>query len=132
MRRELYGLMVLTALMSLSCSQSGTVERQHISGKVSFKGTPLTLGRIDLIADVSQGNQGPTGFAIINNGQYDTREGKGPVPGSLIVQISWLDAPEGHDPEMGVDPAMIKKYSTTIEVSAEHDEHDFDITTTSP
>lgn len=131
MRRELYGLMV-TALMSLSCSQSGTVERQHISGKVSFKGTPLTLGRIDLLADGSQGNQGPTGFAIVNNGQYDTREGKAPVPGPVIVQISWLDAPPGHTPEMGINPAMIKKYSTVIEVSADHNEHDFDITTTSP
>ncbi len=71
----------------------GGKDRVEISGKVTFDGKPLPAGRIYFTPDSSKGNEGPQGFAAIENGQFDTRKnGMGAPGGPTIVSIQGYEA----------------------------------------
>lgn len=94
--------------VAFGCGGDKTV---RVSGKVTFKGAPVPAGKIYFMPDGSKGNTGPTGFADIKDGAYDTSAtgGRNPPPGAVIIAV------EGMDPSAPPDKA--KKGEPTSEES---------------
>jgi hypothetical protein len=82
---------VLTALMLLPGCGGGP-RLHHISGEVLFDGKPVPAGEIFFDPDASKQHDGPQGFARIENGRFDTRQGGIAVaPGPHVVRILGFD-----------------------------------------
>jgi hypothetical protein len=75
-------------------------ERFRVSGTVTHAGEPVQLGRVVFEPDVSRGNDGPQGFAPIENGRFDTagRHCKGTVGGPMLLRIDGFEMTGGEDP----------------------------------
>lgn len=122
----------LLGFLALGC---GGDKGNRVSGKVTYKGQPVPAGRIYFMPDTKKGNKGPTGFAEIKNGAYDTAEpgGHGAVAGAMIVKI------EGYDPnqkdktdaagETPIKP-LFPTYQTAAELPKEDTTKDFDVPAT--
>jgi hypothetical protein len=56
---------------------------------VTFKGQPVPQGKIYFAPDGSKGNSGPTGYADVKNGSFDTssKGGQGACSGAVVVRI---------------------------------------------
>jgi hypothetical protein len=118
----------VASFCSLGCSGD---KSNRVSGKVNFNGQPVPAGKIYFTPDASQGNEGPTGYADIKNGVYDTSAagGQGSVSGPVIVAI------EGHDPNTAKSDkdnpdvavkTLFPRYETELAVSGDT-EKDFDV-----
>lgn len=70
------------------CGPQGPA-RHRVRGSVSYEGRPVPLGRIVFEPDVLEGNRGPQGFAVIENGFFDTavKQGRGTSGGPMVVTI---------------------------------------------
>lgn len=70
------------------CGDSGP-PRSDIWGNVLWNGQYVSRGVIYFDPDVSKGNQGPQGFALILDGKYDTRaaRSKGCITGPHLAVI---------------------------------------------
>jgi hypothetical protein len=81
----------------------GQPRLHHVSGKVMYDGKPLPAGVIYFDPDVSKNNDGPQGYAIIQNGEYDTAAagGKGVVGGPHIARIEGFDGKPGEELPLG-------------------------------
>lgn len=99
--------------------------RVQLSGSVEYDGKPVPAGRIELLPDISKGNSGPTGYADIVNGRYDTaHQGKGAVIGpqvAVITGYSKVSQPQTlSDEELAAQPAgnnvLFHDYRVSIEV----------------
>ena len=81
--------------LASGCGQvaSDGPDRFHVSGSVTFDGRPVPHGTIVFEPDVAAGNQGPQGYATIQDGKFDTRnEGKGVVGGQHKVRLDGLES----------------------------------------
>src|SRR5687767_1105392 len=83
-------MLVLCGGLLIGC---GGDDLGRVSGKVTFKGAPVPAGQVYILPDGSKGNSGPTGFAPITNGTYDTAAsgGKGAVKGHVIIAVEGMD-----------------------------------------
>jgi len=90
--------MVLIALATSGCGEAGP-NRYHVSGTVSFEGQPVPAGLVMFDPDVSSGNNGPQGFALIHDGVFNTADtgGKGPVAGPHRIRVSGYDGTQGNE-----------------------------------
>lgn len=83
------------ALVSLAaCAGCGgeDVTLTDLTGSVTYDGKPVAYGQIRFTPDNSKNHTGPQGYAVIENGKYDTAvTGKGVVPGPHIVSITAFD-----------------------------------------
>jgi hypothetical protein len=107
-RAALTALPALGCLLLLGC---GGEKTYRVSGNVTFKGQPLPVGKIYFIPDGSKGNTGPSGYADIKDGKYDTDAtgGRGCAGGPMIIAI------EGTDPN--APPAKAKKGEESAEAT---------------
>ena len=73
---------LLLVTLSVGC---GKDEGNRVSGMITFNGQPVPAGKIYFTPDTSKGNSGPTGYADITNGRYDTASeaGKGIFHGAI-------------------------------------------------
>jgi hypothetical protein len=116
------------ALVGLTgCGSSGP-PAYRLSGKVTVNGQPVPLGKVIIDPDVSAGNSGPSGFADIVNGEYDTARsgGKGVPGGPVRVRITGFRK-ENADPTSGFGPPMFQEYATTLDVPNQNTTKDFDV-----
>jgi hypothetical protein len=92
---------VLVGCFAFGCGGDGSY---RVSGNVTFNGQPVPAGKIYFMPDGSKGNSGPTGFADIKNGSYDTSApgGRGAPPGPVIIALEGID-PSGPPPK--ADPS---------------------------
>lgn len=115
----------------LCCLAVGCSKGNRISGKVTFKGQPIPSGKIYFIPDATKGNSGPTGFAMIKDGAYDTSAGgRGAVGGQMIVAIEGFDPTATvKDPESGEDllKPLFPRYETAAELPNATTTKDFDV-----
>lgn len=98
--RRVCGLSIaFICLLALGCGGSG----HRVSGKVTFNGQPIKAGKIYFIPDGGKGNKGPTGFANIKDGKYDTGETGGANVGNgpMIVAIEGIDPDKQGKAEKG-------------------------------
>ncbi len=85
----------LAVLAIAGCSGGDPLQRQAISGTVTFKGQPLDKGTIKFLPADPQ-SKGAPGGAAITNGQFSLPAAQGLAPGKYRVQIS--------SPVGGVEP----------------------------
>ena len=72
-----------TAILFLICVLAGCMgdpgpKRYRVSGEITFDGKPVPHGEIVFTPDSGQGNSGPQGIAIIQNGHFDTKGTRAP------------------------------------------------------
>lgn len=102
--------------------------RVDVSGKVTFQGKPVPKGRIDFVPDRGRGNHGPAGYAVIDAGRFDTRQGgRGAVPGPQTAVIQGFDGQRGEMPGMLNGNPLFESYRVTTDVRADQQEYDFDV-----
>lgn len=91
-RRPLPGARLVPALVCLLALGCGDKGVYRVSGKVTFQGKPVPAGKVYFVPDGSKGNTGPTGFADIKNGEYDTDSGgQGAPPGPVVIAVEGID-----------------------------------------
>jgi hypothetical protein len=84
MKQYLALLLVAVSLATVGCGRSG-VERASIYGKVTIDGQPVESGSIRMISLEPGG--GPSVGGLIQNGEYDIAEQKGPTLGKHRVEV---------------------------------------------
>ncbi|MEQ8211572.1 MAG: hypothetical protein RH917_17230 [Lacipirellulaceae bacterium] len=108
-------------VLTSGCSDGG-IDRHDLHGNVTFKGQPVPYGMISFRPDRKKGGSGPSGFAIIDSGAYDTSgTGKGAVSGPVEVMI------EGAVSKQPMAEELFPIYRTTIEVDEGSAEFDFEV-----
>lgn len=106
----------------------------HVSGNVTFDGKPVPAGKIYFQPDGAKGNEGPTGFANIENGEFDTSAagGKATVAGPAIVRITGWD-PSGsaanseQDGGEVVHKILFAEFQTGAELTESGSDNDFTV-----
>jgi len=115
MLRPLAGL-VLGVLLLAGCSQPQGPERHDIEGIVTYGGVPVRSGRITFVPDRSKNNSGPVGYAVIENGEYDTADpgGRGSVSGPITVVITGYGEPPAEGEE--APEPLFEDFEATAEI----------------
>ncbi len=88
--RKLLGAAAVFAA-AVGCSSPPTPAQ--ISGKVTFKGTPVPAGWISFTPDVAAGALGQVRVFQVNNGVYDSTHAdpSGILPGTYFIKIAGFD-----------------------------------------
>lgn len=83
-------LAVLACGLTAGCGDDGT---HRVSGTVTFKGQPVPVGKIYFTPDATKGGRGPSGYADIKDGKYDTAStgGRGSIAGAVIISVEGFD-----------------------------------------
>jgi hypothetical protein len=111
--------------MLAGCGESGP-RRYHLAGKITWAGEPIPAGLIYFDPDIAAGVDGPQGFAVIKDGQYDTRnDGLGQGGGKYVCRIFAADGVEG--PESPLGQPLFPEYTWSVELPAAEGTKDFDI-----
>jgi len=117
MRRLSLAGLLLAGFVLAGCSKEPT--RYQVSGKVTFKGAPVALGRIYFDPDAAKKNDGLQGYAEIKNGEYDTAKGgKGTTGGPVVVRIEAFDG-VGTDPERPNGKPLFPYWQEQVELPKE-------------
>jgi len=116
----------LFAVAVVGVAGCGNNPPYNISGKVTFDGKPLPLGRIYFDADPRQQNSGSSGWTDIKDGQYDTsRMGKGVSGGPTVVRIQGFKT-EGADAS-GFGPPLFQEHTIQVDLPRGKSTMDFDV-----
>ena len=115
-----------TLLLCVGCG-GGDARQYDVSGTVSYGGQPVPTGAIVFEPAASQEKSGPPGFAPIEAGKFDTRNGKGVVGGPYVVKISGND---GRQDELGLFPSgqpLFAEHVIKIDLPKEDSEQAFEV-----
>ena len=116
---------MLVALVVAGCGKSGP-PRYHVTGKLTYGGKPVPAGVIFFEPDFTKKNDGPSGFAHVKNGEYDTRvDGQPVVSGPHQVRIHAFDGKPGNELPMG--QMIAPEFTTTVDFPEEDSVKNFDI-----
>lgn len=118
------GVAAALAIAATGCGPQGPA-RHRVHGSVSYQGKPVALGRIVFEPDVLKGNRGPQGFAVIENGVFDTavKQGRGTSGGPMVVTI---DAYEPSSPGQAARP-LLTNHQESCDLPAAATERNFDL-----
>lgn len=115
--------------LAIGCQSE--VDRQDVSGNVTFVGKPVAYGRIMFMPE-SKEKLAPTGEAEIVDGRYDTSlpGGKGVILGPHRVRITAYeqrppDAPDDETLPSLSEPPIVDGYVTKADLKPEG--NDFDV-----
>src|SRR5579859_2435068 len=99
----------------------------EVWGEIIFDGKPLPAGRIYFNPDFSKGNDGPQGYAIIQDGKFDTRKGgAGAHGGPTIVIIQGYDGSK--DPASGtMGNPLFTEFQIAVDLPKESCQRDFEV-----
>lgn len=111
---------VSLCLVALSGCGKEEIPRYTLSGAATYGGQPIPAGVIQFAPDGSLSNKGPGSVGEIQNGKYETRDGKGIVGGAYIVTI------RGYTEGMGA-PLFMPPYETKVTLATEDSTYDFDV-----
>jgi hypothetical protein len=125
MRVPWFALALLAAgVAAAGCGPAGG--GRHLSGKVTFAGKPIPVGKIYFLPDPAQGGSGAGGFADVKNGNYDTRNKGAAAPaGALIVRFEAWDGVT--TPTNAVGQPLFLNYEVKVTLSREEATRDFDV-----
>ena len=99
---------------ALGCG-SGAGDRIDVTGRVTFAGAPVPVGRIDFVPAEAATGRTLAGYATIEQGAFNTRSsGRGPTPGRHRVRITGFDDRPPTVDEVDHGPPLFDPYETTI------------------
>lgn len=118
-------LLATACVLVSGCARGPT--RYDVSGAVMHRGQPLPAGVIYFNPDVTRGNDGPQGYAIIKEGRYDTagEGGKGVLGGPYTVRIEGFDGKPGNELPLG--KPLFTDYQQSLEFPRSETTQDFDV-----
>jgi hypothetical protein len=127
--RRVHLLPALVCLLALGC---GSKSVYRVSGKVTFQGRPVPAGKIYFIPDSSKGNTGPTGYADIKDGQYDTGAtgGQNAPAGPVIIALEGFDPSSKPEKEKSEDVSakvLFPRYEVAAELPKEKSTKDIEV-----
>jgi hypothetical protein len=124
-RRALSVLLLAVLFAAVGCEQKKP--RYHVWGKITWQGQPIPAGSITFDPDITAGADGPQGFAIIKNGEYDTRKegGLAPAGGKYVARVYATDGIAG--PELPNGRPLFRERLIPKELPKEDAEIDIDI-----
>ncbi|MDY3561226.1 hypothetical protein R5W23_002488 [Gemmata sp. JC673] len=107
--------------LAVGCGGDGT---HRVSGTVTFKGQPVPVGKIYFTPDATKGGSGPSGYADIKDGKYDTASagGHGAPAGAVVISIEAFDPnakPDKVDKSDTSGEVLIKSLFPRYEVQAD-------------
>ena len=112
---------------ALGCSKQNNVF--SVSGTVMYKGQPVPKGEIMMLPDSTKGNRGPSVVALIEDGRYQTPQGKGVVGGPYSLMITGYQtgpkSPDPTAPEYG--RSIFGEQVRHVDFPKEHTTHDIAI-----
>lgn len=103
----------------LGCSPPAKYTRHRVSGTVTFNGRPVPAGKVYFNPDAGAGNDGPSAYAEIVNGAFDTSasNGRNAISGPHLVVINGYEpTPAPADSEFGGGKPLFGEYRTTVEL----------------
>lgn len=114
----LASLVLFSVLAVTGCGDSDK-RAHHVKGKVTFGGNPVAAGSVQFIP--AKGNSGPSGYAEIVNGEFDTSKSgnKGTVGGKHMVVIQAFDGKADPQAELPMGKRLREEYRTIYEIPAE-------------
>lgn len=116
---------IAAAVMAGGCGDGGGY---RVTGTVVFRGQPVPAGTIYFHPNKAAGIEGPSGFAQIVNGAFDTASGRGraAIAGLHDVEISGYEpaTPSVDNPEGG-GKSLFVGFRQGIELPAAASRHDF-------
>jgi len=132
MTRSVRLLVPALAVFALGC---GDGKAYRFQGKVTFKNQSIVAGKIYFNPDTSKGNTGPSGFADIKDGAYDTSAtgGRGYGGGPTIIAIEGFDPSAKGAKDKGdtsgetTIKALFPRYEFTMDLPKEGQTKDFDV-----
>ena len=94
-------------------------------GTVTFQGKPVPAGSI--LFEPAAGNKGPSGYAKIKDGRYDTRDPdcRGIIGGPHLVQIRGLDGIRRGELLNGVP--IFPEHTLTVDLPKANGTKDFEV-----
>ena len=133
----IYKALQAACIAAVACLVAGCGGKSgyDVSGSVTFKGQPVPAGKIYLMPDSARGNNGPTGYATIENGKYDTSAagGKPVAGGPMVIGIEGFDpaakaAPKKRDTSgEEIVQALFPYYEMKKDLPKESTTADFDV-----
>jgi hypothetical protein len=95
----------------------------HVSGRVTYAGSPVPAGIIIFDPAVTEGNDGLQGYAEIRAGRYNTsRSGRGISGGRYRVRIRGFAQPDGSDARLR---KLFDEHTIAVELPNESTDRDF-------
>ncbi len=119
-------LILVLSLFAPGCGSSGPTTYRR-SGTVMFDGKLVPLGKVYFEPDVAAGGSGPSGFADIRAGKYDTSDnGKGSVSGPMIIRVSGY-SDQDKDAISGYGKPLFVEYQTKAEMPTSKSEYNIEV-----
>ncbi len=118
-------LLLLLMLPLLGCGRDGP-KRYHVTGAVTYGGSPVAAGRVIFEPDAEKGATGPAGYADIRQGSYETMRDKGVIGGPHRVRVICLTGvPEGE--ELAEGRMICPEYRFELDLPKSNTTHDVDV-----
>ena len=102
--------LALTLATSVGCQKSNGMT--PVTGKVTFKGSPVPMGNVYIEPDASQGNKGPQCRSSIIKGVFTSRPEFGAVSGPVIVDVEGAE----QRPESEFPTPLFPRYTFKTEI----------------
>lgn len=124
--------LVATALLAACLAGAGCagdgVRRYRVTGKVTFDGEPVPAGTIYFNPDPAAGKDGPSGFAAIVDGMFDTRgpRGRGPIAGAHTILVDGHVPPKDSAADAG-GKVLFQRFELKQELPAADSTFDVDV-----
>ena len=103
--------------------------RFTVSGTVTYRGKPVPMGEVQFMPDSTQGNRGPAVMATIEDGKYETPDGKGVVGGPYVLLITgYAKAVPSNDPTASAyGPELFRQTRQDFDFPREDCTHDITV-----
>ena len=121
--------LAVACMAIVGCSRGDGIPRYRVSGRVTFNGEPVPAGMVYFNPDAAAGNRGPSGFAPIVDGSYDTRSarGRGAIAGPQTIQIDGHVPPPSNSTSEAGGRVLFRRYQSNKDLPKSNVVIDFDV-----
>lgn len=101
----------------------------RVHGTVTHGGKPVPRGVIVFDPDVTKGNRGPQGYALIQDGRFDTALAgcRGTAGGAMVVRIDGSTPGAAGEDATTAGGALFPSYEVRVDLPATENEQNFDV-----
>jgi len=104
--------LVVAMPLAASCGCKRSNGLTAVSGRVTFKGSPVQAGNVYIEPDASQGNKGPQCRSSIVKGEFRSRPEFGAITGPVIVDVEGLE----NRPDQEFPVPLFPRYTFKTEI----------------
>ncbi|HWL07376.1 MAG TPA: hypothetical protein VNQ76_03080 [Planctomicrobium sp.] len=118
-------LIAVIGIFSSGCSRNDGFERLVLTGEVTHNGRPVPSGSIWFEPDASVGKYAPTGYAMIQNGKFQTALDSSPIQGVHTIRINGFSEQVDSSSQQAKHEEekrelLFPEYETIVELRSDH------------